>query len=258
MTQPVVIVTGASRGIGKAVTLSAIQHFNANVVAVARSKDLLDSLKEEVEKFGKGKSLEVVVGDLTDDKIAIRAVDRAVDRWGRIDGLVANAGILEPMATISDAPVQGWKKLFDINLFSIITLVQEALPHLQKTHGRVINISSGAATKTYRGWGAYGASKAALNHLNETLAVEEPDIIAIAVRPGVVDTDMQGLIRQQGKAAMGDFHNKFLDLHKEGKLVNPEDCGHVIASLSLNADKGLSGKFISWDDEIVAQHRRKA
>jgi NADP-dependent 3-hydroxy acid dehydrogenase YdfG len=92
MTQPVVIVTGASRGIGKAVTLSAIQHFNANVVAVARSKDLLDNLKEEVGKIGKSKSLEVVVGDLTDDKIAIRAVDRAIDRWGRLDGLVANAG----------------------------------------------------------------------------------------------------------------------------------------------------------------------
>ncbi|KAI8576141.1 hypothetical protein K450DRAFT_258207 [Umbelopsis ramanniana AG] len=257
MSQPVLIVTGASRGIGKAVALSAIKSLNANVLAVARSKDLLEVLKQDVDKCGKGHCLEIVVGDLTDERVVTRAIDRAIDRWGRIDGVVANAGVLEPMALVEDAPVQGWKKLFDINLFSIITLVQEALSHLKKTNGRIINVSSGAATKAYRGWGAYGASKAALNHLTETLAVEEPNITTIAIRPGVVDTDMQGLIRQEGKASMGDFHSKFVDLHEQGKLVDPQDCGHVIASLSISGSKDLSGKFLSWDDDSLIEHRRK-
>jgi NADP-dependent 3-hydroxy acid dehydrogenase YdfG len=92
MSQPVIIVTGASRGIGRAVAFNAVTSLNANVVAVARSKDLLDTLKHELEQSGKPHSLEIVVGDLTDEKIAMRAVDRAIDRWGRIDGLVANAG----------------------------------------------------------------------------------------------------------------------------------------------------------------------
>jgi hypothetical protein len=56
---------------------------------------------------------------------------------------------------------------------------------------------------------------------------------------------------------MGDFHSKFVDLHRQGKLVNPQDCGHVIASLSINGSKDLSGKFVSWDDDILAEHRRK-
>jgi NAD(P)-dependent dehydrogenase (short-subunit alcohol dehydrogenase family) len=92
MSQPVVIVTGASRGIGKAVALAAIQSLNANVLAVARSKDLLDILKQDVDKCGKSHSLEIVIGDLTDEKVVTRAIDRAVDKWGRIDGVVANAG----------------------------------------------------------------------------------------------------------------------------------------------------------------------
>lgn len=92
MSQPVLIVTGASRGIGKAVALAAIQSLNANVLAVARSKDLLEVLKQDVDKCGKGQCLEIVVGDLTDERVVTRAIDRAIDRWGRIDGVVANAG----------------------------------------------------------------------------------------------------------------------------------------------------------------------
>lgn len=65
--------------------------------------------------------------------------------------------VLEPIAPISDGPVEGWKKLFDINVFSIITLVQLALPSLRKSKGSVIIVSSGAALKGYKGWGAYGA-----------------------------------------------------------------------------------------------------
>lgn len=60
-----------------------------------------------------------------------------------------------------------------------------------------------------------------------------------------------------GKGAMGDFHSKFVDLHEQGKLVNPQDCGHVIASLSISGSKDLSGKFLSWDDDILIEHRRK-
>lgn len=92
MSQPVLIVTGASRGIGKAVALAAIQSLNANVLAVARSKDLLEVLKQDVDKCGKSQCLEIVVGDLTDERVVTRAIDRAIDRWGRIDGVVANAG----------------------------------------------------------------------------------------------------------------------------------------------------------------------
>lgn len=140
-------------------------------------------------------------------------------------------------------------RLFDVNVFSIITLVQAALPHLRKTKGSVIIVSSGAAMKGYNGWGAYGASKAAVNHIASTLAVEEEDITTIAIRPGVVDTEMQAMIRAEGEQAMRGDHSKFIDLHRSGQLVKPQDPGHVLVALAANPPKELSGKMYSWNDQ---------
>ncbi|KAG2229878.1 hypothetical protein BDF21DRAFT_406396 [Thamnidium elegans] len=246
----VVIITGASKGIGKAATLEALTKFDCKVVAVARSSTLLDELYNYVDKeLGKANQLQLVVGDVTDEKVIQRAVNAAVDKWGRLDSVIANAGVIDPMDTVANAPVEGWKRLFDVNVFSVITLVQHALPHLHKSgKGSIIIVSSGAALKPYQGWGAYGASKATINHIASTLAVEEKDITTIAVRPGVVDTEMQVLIRSDGEKGMGSDHAKFMDLHREGKLVQPQYPGHVLAALANSPPKELSGKMFSWND----------
>ncbi|KAI7893927.1 uncharacterized protein EV154DRAFT_126110 [Mucor mucedo] len=246
----VVIITGASRGIGKAATLEALTKFDSKVVAVARSSALLDELYHHVDKeLGKGHLLELVVGDVTDDHVLQKAVNIAVDKWGRLDSIIANAGVLEPLDNIATAPVEGWKRLFDVNVFSILSLIQHALPYLRKSDkGSIIIVSSGAALKGYKGWGAYGASKATVNHITSTLAVEEEGVTSIAIRPGVVDTEMQAMIRSDGAACMGDDHNKFIDLHSTGKLVKPQDPGHVLAALAHNPPKALSGKMYSWND----------
>lgn len=127
---PVIIITGASKGIGKAATLEALEKFDAKVVAIARSSALLDELHAHVEKtLNKGHQLELVVGDVTDEKVVHKAVNIAVDKWGRLDSVIANAGyvfssrlvwrlclificdsILEPIANIAEAPVEGWKR----------------------------------------------------------------------------------------------------------------------------------------------------
>lgn len=89
---PVFIVTGASRGIGKAVVLQSLLKFNARVVAVARSGELLEELRAEAAKLGKESSLEVLKGDVTEESLPRHAVNRAVDKWGQLDGVIANAG----------------------------------------------------------------------------------------------------------------------------------------------------------------------
>lgn len=90
---PVIIITGASKGIGKAATLEALEKFDAKVVAIARSSALLDELHAYVEKtLNKGQQLELVVGDVTDEKIVHKAVNVALDKWGRLDSVIANAG----------------------------------------------------------------------------------------------------------------------------------------------------------------------
>lgn len=100
------------------------------------------------------------------------------------------------------------------------------------------------------------SSKATVNHLANTLSVEEKDVTTIAVRPGVVDTDMQAMIRSDGKEAMEGDHAKFVELHESGKLTKPEDPGHVLAALASNPPKVMSGAFVSWDEESMKPYRR--
>lgn len=118
-------------------------------------------------------------------------------------------------------------------------MVQAALPALRTSHGRIVITSSGAATGAYQGWAAYGSGKAVLNHLAATLAVEEPDVTTVSVRPGVVDTEMQRAIREEhNKAMSASDQEKFQGLHKQGKLVRPEQPGGVIANLAVRGRRG--------------------
>ncbi|KAJ8658326.1 hypothetical protein O0I10_006009 [Lichtheimia ornata] len=254
MSSPVLVITGASRGIGKAAVLHAVGR-NARVVAVARNADLLNQLKQEVADKGKQDNLLLVAGDVTDSKVVDKIVDDAVSKWGQIDSVVANAGVIEPIATVATGSIEEWKRAYDINFFSIIELVQKTLPHVRKARGSYIMVSSGAASKGYRAWGAYGSSKAALNHLTATLANEEPEITSIAIRPGIVDTSMQKTIREQGKESMQDEHQKFVDLHEAGQLVTPEQSGSVLVNLAIKPPQHLSGKFHSWDDEELKEYQ---
>jgi NAD(P)-dependent dehydrogenase (short-subunit alcohol dehydrogenase family) len=105
-------------------------------------------------------------------------------------------------------------------------------------------ISSGASTKGYVGWGLYGSTKAAINHLAYTLQTEEPEVTSISLRPGMVDTQMQVELRTDHAEGLGKDASKFTDAYKYGKLLKPEQPGHVIANLVLNAPLELSGAFL--------------
>lgn len=119
------------------------------------------------------------------------------------------------------------------------------MPHLRRSKGRVILTSSGAGVHAYPAWGAYGTSKAALNHVALTLAAEEPDVVAVAVRPGVVDTDMQQQIRETHAGRMDPKDGeRFVTLREQGKLLKPEQPGNVMARLALGAGKELSGRCL--------------
>lgn len=178
--------------------------------------------------------------------------------------MVVNHGVLSPMTRLADASVQDWKYLYEINFFSGLALVlgkappafhnqtnmpqlKAAIPELRKTKGAIIWISSGAATKAYAAWGAYGSSKAAMNSLSEHVAVEEPDITSICISPGRVDTDMQSVLRTQGAGVMKESdHASFVSAYEGGELFKPEQPGGVIAKLVLDPKPSLSGKFFKY------------
>ncbi|KAI9723077.1 MAG: hypothetical protein M1828_004325 [Chrysothrix sp. TS-e1954] len=240
----VIIVTGASKGIGLAIAnLLCNQEQNSRVIAVARSQEPLEKLKNESE----GRA-EVLVGDLGKDmSMGQKAVDLAIKSFGRLDGLIINHGTLTGVAKLGESSVEQWRAGFDINVFSTIALIKAALPSLRDTKGTILLTSSGAAVKATSTWGCYGASKAVLNHLAMTLAVEEPDITTIAIRPGVVDTDMQAQLKSNHFQFMDDHDvHKFESLRSSGKMLKPEQPGHFMARLVLAAPHDLNGKFVKY------------
>lgn len=178
-----------------------------------------------------------------------------------------NAGTLSPLGTTASltGKLDEYKSLFDVNYFGLISMITHALPFLKEREakddasavsGRIVLVSSGAATGGVAGWGPYSASKAAMNSLGRTLGNEEPSLMTVCVRPGVVDTDMQEAIRSTGAEHMtAKDHARFTDLHAEGKLVKPEDAGAVLAGLALKGKRELSGTFVSWDAQEMEEYR---
>ena len=236
-----VIVTGASRGLGRAVVLE-LNRRGAAVVATARSTEALATLAEDLD------NVTTVVGDIGSESTRRQVVEAALRRDGRIDGLVNNAAVLDPIARSADAEADPWADHLAINVVAPIHLTALALPHLRESKGRVINISSGAAVRPLEGWGAYCTAKAALKMATEVLAEEEPGITAISLRPGVVDTAMQATIRSDGREVMGaEGHDRFIRLHEKGELLDPSVPGAAIAALALHAPTSMSGDFVQWD-----------
>ncbi|KZW04254.1 NAD(P)-binding protein [Exidia glandulosa HHB12029] len=251
MSAAVVLVTGASRGIGLAVTRMLLEKQH-RVVTISRS--LPDALQELAAKYPD--TLATIRGDVADPAI----VDAAVSRFGKLDALILNAGTALPFARIADAekaPLDAWRAHFETNFFSLVTTLHRATPLLRESNGaRVIFVSSGAATGSTGAWGPYNAAKAAMNSLARTFANEEPSITSIAFRPGVVDTEMQGEIRSVARESMKpDEYDRFITLHETGKLASPDVPANVIVRLALEAPKELSGQFISIDGPECAPYK---
>ncbi|KAI0019102.1 short-chain dehydrogenase [Xylariomycetidae sp. FL0641] len=241
MSSKAFIVTGASRGLGLAIA-QALLRDSHKVFLVARSENDLQTIKSQHPSL-----VEFTSADLGDLKTPSKIISSAVKAFGKIDGIVINHGTLSPIGKIADADPEEWRRAYNINFFSALGLAKEAIPELRKSQGRLVFVSSGAANGAYAGWGCYGTSKAAMNHLNAHLAVEEPSITSVAVSPGKVDTAMQKQIRDEGKTGMAaDVHASFVDEHASGRLLRPEQPGNVIAKLVVGATGELSGKHYRY------------
>ena len=196
---PVVIVTGASRGLGAA-TARWLARAGAAVTLISRSEAALKSVAQEVRRLG-GTAL-VFKADTSDADACQKAVAKTLERFERLDALVNNAGIVEPIAPLAQTDPERWQYNIAVNLLGPFYLAREAIAELRRQKGRIVNVSSGAATRTIEHVSAYCAAKAALNHFSRVLAAEEPRLTVMSVRPGVVDTRMQETIRRDGPDAM--------------------------------------------------------
>ncbi len=194
----VIIVTGASRGIGEAAAI-ALGRAGATVVAAARDGALAGSVAQRIADAGGTATGRAC--DVSDYRAVEQLVGETTGRFGRVDVLVNNAGVIEPIASILDSDPAAWSRNIEINLSGAYHAVRAVLPGMvAQGGGTIINVSSGAAIRPLEGWSAYCAGKAGLHMLTRAIALETAGkgIRVFGFQPGTTDTDMQVLIRASG------------------------------------------------------------
>ena len=197
MTKPLqdrlALVTGASRGIGRAVALELARQ-GANIIAVARNKSqgALEDLDNEIQAMGQHCTLTPM--DLRDGDSIDRLGAAIYERWGKLDILVANAAILGPISPLGHIEPKDWAELLDINVTSAWRLIRSLDPLLKLSDaGRAVFVTSGAAGKHKPFWGGYAVTKAALDELVLTYAAESAnnDVKINLIDPGPIRTHMR-------------------------------------------------------------------
>jgi NAD(P)-dependent dehydrogenase (short-subunit alcohol dehydrogenase family) len=175
------IVTGASRGLGRALTRALVDR-GWRIVVDARDADAL------WREWGSPPHDVVIPGDVADPEHQRALVEAAGDS---IDLIVNNASTLgpSPLPSLSQHPLDELRRVYEVNVLAPLTIVQLALPRLTP-QARIVNITSDAAVEPYEGWGGYGSSKAALEQLTAVLAAEHPKLRVYAVDPGDMRTQM--------------------------------------------------------------------
>jgi NAD(P)-dependent dehydrogenase (short-subunit alcohol dehydrogenase family) len=220
----VVIVTGASRGIGRAIALAFAERA-CPVTLAARDEPRLRELASEIKRMG-GTSL-IAPTDVTVADQIQRMVDRTVAELGRIDILVNNAGILILKKVIDTTPKE-WDRTLDTNLKAVFLTAKAVLPHMMKQkYGQIITIASIAGKRSGRLHGAYSASKFGVLGFTEALAseVKEHNIRVNAVNPGMVDTDLFGEQFRENRSTWS----------------RPQDIAHAVLLLASDLAHDITG-----------------
>jgi len=184
------VVTGGSRGLGQALTLSLVRR-GWHVVIDARDPVRLTEMVTQIEI---PQSVTAVPGDVRDPRHRLQLAAEAAAAGG-LDLLVNNASMLgpSPQPQLADYPLEVLEEVYAVNTLAPLALFQVLLPQLARRGGRVVNISSDAAVEPYPGWGGYGSAKAALDQLTAVLAVEHPQLRVYAFDPGDMATDLHQL-----------------------------------------------------------------
>ena len=185
----VTLVTGASQGLGKALAL-AFAREGAHVVVNARNEESIRPVAEEIEETGA--EVLAVAGDVSKGADVERMVQETVERFGKIDVLVNNAGLLGPRVRIEEYPEDEWRRVIDANLTGPFLVSKAAIRHLPEG-GSIINVVSGVSVEGRAEWGAYSVSKFGVEGLTQILAAELAGraVRVNAVDPGGMRTDMR-------------------------------------------------------------------
>jgi NAD(P)-dependent dehydrogenase (short-subunit alcohol dehydrogenase family) len=234
----VVLVTGATSGIGHAVAVK-FAAASARVVGLGRNQAALREVETAVKNAG-GEPLTLAV-DVTDSDQAQHAIDEAISRFGGLDVLVNAAGHIST-GSIENTSLSAWDAMMNVNLRAVFQLMQIAAPHLIKTKGNIVNVSSVTGLRSFPGVLAYCVSKAGVDQLTRCAALElAPKGVRVnAVNPGVVVTE----IHKRGGMSEADYES-FLEhsktTHPLGRVGDPKEIAELIFYLASEKASWITG-----------------
>jgi NAD(P)-dependent dehydrogenase (short-subunit alcohol dehydrogenase family) len=226
----IALVTGASRGIGRAVALELARE-GAHVIAIARTTGALEELDDQIRKAGGAATL--VPMDLKDGPAFPRLAGAIAERWKKLDILIGNAGVLGALTPVANINPKNWVEAIDVNVNANLRLIQFLDPLLKASDaGRAVFVTSGAATNIRAYWATYSATKAALDALIKTYAAEctTTKVRANLFSPGPIRTGMRA------KAFPGE---------DPLTLPTPEDVAPAIVALALPSET-RNGEIITF------------
>lgn len=233
----VAVITGASRGLGAGIAARMAAH-GVRLGLCARTRPDLDDLAVPTVSASV---------DVTDPDAVDAFAARVTDELGPIELWINNAGVLDPIGPLRDAPTGTLATHLEVNLAGVVWASRAfvRLVHDRDEPGVLVNISSGAARSVYQGWAAYCATKAGVEQLSRVLAAEEADhgLSVFAVAPGVVDTDMQAAIRAT-PAERFPAVDRFLDLAQTGAFNTPDWVADHILGLYATTIGGLTPDWV--------------
>jgi NAD(P)-dependent dehydrogenase (short-subunit alcohol dehydrogenase family) len=241
LTGKVIIVTGASRGIGAAAA-AALAKEGAAVMLAARNGSLATEVADSIIEAG-GRAYATAC-DVSDFSAVEWLVLEAEGRFGRVDALINNAGVIEPIATIAESDPAIWARNIEINLIGAYNPIRAVLPRMIKAGGgTIVNVSSGAAMRPLEGWSAYCTAKAGLAMLTRAVMLENTatGIRVFGFQPGTTDTDMQVTIRASGVNVISKIPRENLT-----PVAHP---AAAIVYLCTRAADDLNGQEFSLRDE---------
>jgi len=231
----VALVTGGGSGIGKSVAETFARE-GAKVVVTGRRLDPLQALSARYPE-----SIAFVQADVTKSGDARKAVDFTVEKFGRLDVLVNNAGtfVHKPLVETTDEDIA---HVFAVNVSGVLAFSREAVPHLQKVKGNIVTISSAVGTGVMPNSSAYSGTKAAVDHISRVLAVElgPVGIRVNVVSPGVTKTDMAAPLLQDDGFTAGIVGQTPL-----GRIGLPEDIANVVSLLASDKAGWVTGQVVT-------------
>ena len=239
----VIIVTGASRGIGAA-TAAACARSSATVVLAARDGAQAAEVAKAI-----GPAASARACDVTDYAAVEALVAETRDRFGRLDALINNAGVIEPIASIAESDPATWARNVEINLTGAYHAIRAVLPGMiAGGGGTIVNVSSGAAVRPLEGWSAYCAAKAGLHMLTRAIALETAGqgIRVFGFQPGTTDTDMHVLIRASGINAISRIPRENLT-----PVAHP--AAAIVYLCTADADDLIGQEFSLKDESFRAR-----